>query len=372
MKFVHPPIALVILSGVLIIFVLAGCNLGKAASTPPPEAAVTQAYQTVQARVTQMLALTPSITPVSKSSQPATTPESIPTTAPAPVTTTSVDPSATPAASNSCDKAAPGSPKIDITIDDDTVMQPGEKFTKKWRLVNDGTCTWNKNYHAVWWSGAKLGEILSVPFTGDVPPGESMDITVDMVAPDTADTYQSNWKLSNASGVLFGIGPNGDLPFWVKIVVSPSSTGTAQATETPSATPSTTPMATATSTLLATPSTLASGQDSLLPDQKLDLDTNQINPASDDDLAYQADASKNHWLAPQNGAALGVYGGSEPLVLACRNASMSAAPIAVESLSPGTYLCYKTSQGRLGWLRLDQFNSSDYSILIHFLTWNIQ
>jgi hypothetical protein len=40
-------------------------------------------------------------------------------------------------------------------------------------------------------------------------PGQTVEITVDMVAPLKPGTYQGNWKLRNASNVLFGIGPNG-------------------------------------------------------------------------------------------------------------------------------------------------------------------
>ena len=30
-----------------------------------------------------------------------------------------------------------------------------------------------------------------------------------MIAPAAAGTYQSNWKLQNADGLLFGLGPSG-------------------------------------------------------------------------------------------------------------------------------------------------------------------
>ena len=59
-----------------------------------------------------------------------------------------------------------------------------------------------------------------------------MEISVDMVGPAKAGTFQSNWKLRNAGGVLFGIGPNGDAPFWVRIVVVQKETRTPTATPT--------------------------------------------------------------------------------------------------------------------------------------------
>jgi hypothetical protein len=39
--------------------------------------------------------------------------------------------------------------------------------------------------------------------------------------------------LSNADGELFGIGPNGDAPFWARIIVVPSETETPTPTNTP-------------------------------------------------------------------------------------------------------------------------------------------
>jgi hypothetical protein len=101
----------------------------------------------------------------------------------------------------------------------------------------------------------------------------------------------------------------------------------------------------------------------------LDLDTAQLNAANGNDLAYQTDADGYHLLVPQTGALLGVYGGSQPARDVCLSAGMSTAPIAVESLSSGTYLCYHTDQGLPGWLRLSSVNAADFSISLDVLTW---
>jgi hypothetical protein len=53
----------------------------------------------------------------------------------------------------------------------------------------------------------------------EIRPGEQVDIAVDMRAPDESGSYQGNWKLLNPFGQLFGIGPKGDAPFWVRISV---------------------------------------------------------------------------------------------------------------------------------------------------------
>ncbi|HEX9840868.1 MAG TPA: NBR1-Ig-like domain-containing protein, partial [Anaerolineales bacterium] len=113
----------------------------------------------------------------------------------------------------------------DVTVPDGTVFAPGATFTKTWRLKNVGTCTWTKSYSLVFDSGEKMGAPDSVPLPSDVPPGGSIDLTVNMTAPGTAGHYFGYWKLKNASGVLFGIGLNANRTFWVEINVS----GTTQA-----------------------------------------------------------------------------------------------------------------------------------------------
>ncbi len=327
-------------------------------STRTPTLDVTQALLTVEARLTQAVALTPS--------PAATTPVATPTLSDLNSTSAATIPaSTTPGAQASCNKVAPGNP-IDVTIDDDTPMQPGQKFSKTWRLVNDGTCTWNRQYSAVWFFGDKFGDVLSVPLAGEVAPGGVIEVSVDMVAPTKPGSYRSNWKLADASGTLFGIGPNGDLPFWVQVVVV--NTGGPTPTEAPTSTPQVT--ITPTPTMTPTQAVKASGAADLIPGDRIDLDTNKVNPASGDDLSYEIDAgSSNHWLAGQNGGVLGLFGMGQPSLAVCQIATMSAAPIAVESLTPGTYLCYQTDQGSYGWLRYDAYKADNSSININFLTW---
>ena len=68
-----------------------------------------------------------------------------------------------------------------------------------------------------------------------VPPGASVDLSVEMIAPQRNGSYQSNWKMRDAEGVLFGLGPQGDAPFWARITVFDGSTPTINAapTQTP-------------------------------------------------------------------------------------------------------------------------------------------
>lgn len=110
----------------------------------------------------------------------------------------------------------------DISIPDGTVFQPGTAFTKTWRLRNIGTCTWTNNYSLVFDSGSLMGGPTTVGLTGNVLPGDLVDLSVNLIAPATDGNYQGNWKLRNAAGQTFGLGPAANQPFWVKITVKRS------------------------------------------------------------------------------------------------------------------------------------------------------
>ena len=357
-----------ILSILLCVAGLAGCAIQKKTSpTAPSTPDVTQALQTIAALLTQTAALTPGKSIASATVAP---PTPIATTS---SSTQSLLPEGSPTGpvpthDPSCDRAAPGNP-IDKTIDDDTPMQPGQKFTKIWVLVNDGTCTWTRDYQAVWFFGEQFGETLAVPLIHEVAPGESVEIAVDMTAPTTPDVYQGNWMLRNATGADFGIGPAGESPFWLRISVVETATATPTHTVPPSRTLTPTPSPTFSPSPTLTPPSLASGSLLLMPNDLLNLDSSQINPAVQPDLAYLADANLTHWLTPQNGALLGVYGLSQPSPADCREAAMGDAPIAVESLSPGIYLCYLTDEDNSGWLSLITFRTTDFAIQVELLTW---
>jgi hypothetical protein len=117
-----------------------------------------------------------------------------------------------------CNRVALGNPG-DVTIPDGSELKPGQVFTKIWRLVNKGACTWTPHYAVIWFSGEQFGAPVTTYLSKQVPPNHEIDIDLDMVAPLKPGTYQSNWKLESPEGNLIGIGPNGNSPFWVRIMV---------------------------------------------------------------------------------------------------------------------------------------------------------
>jgi len=58
-----------------------------------------------------------------------------------------------------------------------------------------------------------------LPLTGSTPPNGTLDVSVTLKAPGTTGTYRGDWKLKNASGVIFGLGANAADTFYVQIKV---------------------------------------------------------------------------------------------------------------------------------------------------------
>lgn len=105
----------------------------------------------------------------------------------------------------------------DVTIPDGTKLSAGESFTKTWRLKNVGTCTWTTGYAVVFVSGERMGGPEELNLTGKVPPGETVDISINMTAPGASGDYRGNWKLRSADGVVFGLTTG--KAFYVEITV---------------------------------------------------------------------------------------------------------------------------------------------------------
>lgn len=194
---------------------LSGCNFPGTQATPDMFA--TSAALTVSAQLTQILDTTTEVPPTTPAPPVIATTPAPPSNTP----TNTVIPSMTPTV-KACDKATFIK---DVSIPDGTELEPGEDFTKTWRLRNDGSCTWTSSYSLVFDSGDSMDGPASQQLTsGTVAPGETADISVDLTAPNNPGTFKGDWKLRNNSGVVFGIGSSGNTAFFVEIEVVPDTT----------------------------------------------------------------------------------------------------------------------------------------------------
>ncbi|KAL6055605.1 ZZ-type domain-containing protein [Balamuthia mandrillaris] len=145
-----------------------------------------------------------------------------------------------------------------VTIPDGSELAPNTRFRKTWRFRNEGNCPWPQHSLLVFIS-RRNGDLMGAPETvivvpshpssddqsfnnniggsstsntGEVRPGDCVDVSVDMIAPPTAGRYVGFWRMSTPFGRKFG------QRVWVKIqVVDPTdnktaSTGTSTSTST--------------------------------------------------------------------------------------------------------------------------------------------
>jgi hypothetical protein len=106
----------------------------------------------------------------------------------------------------------------DVSVPDGSTFSPYANFTKTWRLRNVGTCTWSTEYDVVFYDGSQLSGPVAVDMPGNVAPGQTIDVSVNLTAPGSNGSYRGNWKLRDASGVLFGLGAS-NRAFYVDIKV---------------------------------------------------------------------------------------------------------------------------------------------------------
>ena len=332
---------------------LMGCNMPQATEAAQEETHLTQAFETVNARLTAVAARTPTWTVLPKQTDRGIVP---PTSSQTTTPTTSIEESTDTSTPQQelCNRAAPGIP-IDVTVPDDSELEAGEPFTKVWRLRNVGTCTWSRDYTAELFSGEPMSAPDKVFLPNEVPPGESVDISVDLMAPSEEGTYQGNWKLRNPSGKWFGIGPEGASPFWVRIKVLP----------TPTLSP--TPI-TATPTATKTLEVQQQQAVELAVGDYLDLDSGEVTQEGGD-LRYSLNPGGQPLLEPVGKARLVSFGADQPGFDDCRTAKLAERPVVVEAAEIRKYLCYKTDLGLPGRAEILSLNEQDATISLEILTW---
>jgi hypothetical protein len=180
---------------VLLVISLAACGSSTADETPTAgvEAIFTAAYQTFDAQQATELAMTPPTDIPSPTLFP-----TLP--APSPAAASGFTTATLASGGAGCNNATYVS---DVSIPDDTLINPGASFDKTWELLNSGTCQWSTSYKLAFSSGDQMsGQDTSI--TVAVPSGSVVDITVPMAAPKDSGTYKGNWQMQNDQGQSFG------------------------------------------------------------------------------------------------------------------------------------------------------------------------
>jgi uncharacterized protein YkwD len=172
-----------------------------------------------------------SISEAPATSEPATTPSESVTTTQTPGTPATITATAgTPIPTNPPDCTNSASFITDVTIPDNTNIAGGTKFTKTWRVANNGTCVWGPTYTLAHYSEETLGTVTSVPLELTYP-GQTLDVSIDLTAPNTTGTHRGNFVIKNQTGLIMKIGDDSRL--WVIINVTVLGAATPTATLTP-------------------------------------------------------------------------------------------------------------------------------------------
>ncbi len=91
----------------------------------------------------------------------------------------------------------------DLTIPDGTVVTPGQRLDKRWKVSNSGSCNWDEHYRLKLIAGPSLG----APEEQALYPARSgMDASIRVMfqAPAEPGTYRSAWQAYSPKGEPFG------------------------------------------------------------------------------------------------------------------------------------------------------------------------
>jgi len=228
-------------------FLIGACGTSDADATPTcdVEEIQTLAVGTFASGLTETALAMPTDTPT-----PTLTPSPTLTITPASTNTPFVVNTLSVAPTTSCNSMAY---VADVNIPDNTKMNPGQAFTKTWRVKNNGTCVWEAGSKFNFVGGDAMGSSALV-LAKSVNPGEETELSVAMIAPSTPGNIRSTWRMSTATGTFFGD------EVYVLITVGGSGASATPGTSTPATSTSTTVAGTATEveTATASPTTVPS------------------------------------------------------------------------------------------------------------------
>ena len=315
--------------GLAVVVLLSGCNLPSRIDQGDGDQVLTFAAQTIRAQETVESTGIPVEDPtatldIDTGQQPTIT------IAP---TNTQPAPTVTP---EPCDVA--GFVR-DVTIEDGTELMPGTSFTKTWRVLNEGACTWTKDYDLIFERGESMdGDAVVQLTTGNISPGTQLDVSVDLVAPDEPGTYRGYWQIRNANGVVFTFDG-----FWVEIkVLQPK---------------------------------VYSSKINFDVEQTMmaDLDEGDSPSIEIEDFLFKVNSNTNKRLVPMNSAEFAVIGEDEPSYGECNEADRTDDEIVINKDLVDQWVCYETNEGRLGKFQVVSLKPADVNesqvLELDYVTW---
>ncbi|MBI1793519.1 MAG: hypothetical protein HYR70_04950 [Chloroflexi bacterium] len=199
------PIPFLLILLTVLTLILSACG----SSASGQAAIATSVAMTVQAQNTQEAQFTPTPLPSTD----------IPPLLSSPIAgATKAPPTAPPTGSGNAKPCLSANFVVDVSYPDGTIVNPGSTFMKTWRVLNSGSCYWDSTYKFVYIDGDIMGGAYVYNFPGAAGPGETVDIPIQLYAPQEDGTYTGYWKIQSPDKTIFGVGQY-DTPLSVKIVV---------------------------------------------------------------------------------------------------------------------------------------------------------
>ena len=218
-------------------------------------------------------------------------------------------------------------------------LNPERKFTKIWRIENQGQCSWNSDYRIVFDDGDAMDGPASQEITsGSVAPGDRLDVEIEFTAPDVPGTYKATYQLRNDDGVIFTFGG-----LWVEIKVTQPLAYTSK-------------------------SSFLVGET-----QYADLDDGNSPTSDSEDFLFDAPAVDDKFLSPENGAEFRLMGDDEPSYEDCQDAKLNGNEITIDEDLVEQWVCFITDDERLGKFQVVSLEPEDINqaqaLKLDYITW---
>lgn len=193
------------------------CAACQAGAPFPPGAPLATAAPTRRAAVRVLDLSQVTLLPAPSAAPPA--PVDLPTPTPIPSPSPSAAPAAAaaPTAAPTCHNQAELVRHLSVALN--TALNANTAFGKVWRIRNTGDCTWTRAYQLVFDHGQAMSGPAALFLTADTPPGQTLDLRVGLQAPSQPGEQVGYWLLQSPQGQRFGLGPTGEQPLVVQILV---------------------------------------------------------------------------------------------------------------------------------------------------------
>jgi len=107
----------------------------------------------------------------------------------------------TPAGTSYADCRAGAKFIDDVTIPEGTRFASPQKYSKVWRIQNDGDCGWAPaGYGLRFADGETMSGPAYLPLSGAIQPGETVDLALELTAPDSPGAHRGKWTLFDNAG----------------------------------------------------------------------------------------------------------------------------------------------------------------------------